>query len=171
MSLDDLCGNTQVTEETSLSGIKTSGTGRDDDILGSNGTCFSRGTSDLSVEDVGNFCKVTVGENEGDVSSELGNNLINVRTLNKICNSLFIVFISFLGLGVHLSQSSSHHSVFTADEDSILLSERSSHDGNLLGGNVIGVDKQAFFIFGDGILELSPKFVLSCLCLFSGTHF
>merc|ERR1719482_988207 len=80
LGLDDLGSNTEVTEETGLTGIETSGTSGDHDILGSKSTRLGRGFSDLRVENVGDFEKIVVSENERNVGSHLGDDLIKVGT-------------------------------------------------------------------------------------------
>lgn len=84
LSLENLGGNTKVTEETSLSGIKAGGTGGDSDIFGGDGSDLGGGLSDLGVENLLEVDELTVGEDEGGVSSKLFDDEIKVRLVNPI---------------------------------------------------------------------------------------
>jgi hypothetical protein len=172
LGLDNLGSNTEVTEETSLSRIKTGGTGGDSDLLGGNGTDTGGGFSDLRVEDLEDVTEVVVGEDDGGVSLELSHNLIEVGHMGPVSVALFGVrSISGSGGSVELSDSFLHHGVLTTDELSSDGSHGSSHDADLLGGNVIGVNEHHLGVGRASILAFFPELVLSGLGFLIGTHY
>jgi len=172
LGLDNLGSDTEVTEETSLSRIKTGGTGGDSDLLGGNGTDTGGGFSDLRVEDIEDITEVVVGEDDGGVSLELRNNLIEVGHVGPVSVALFVVrSISLSGFSVELHNRLLHHSVLTTDELSSEGSHGSSHDANLLGGNVIGVNEHALGVGRASFLAFFPELVLSGFGFLLGTHY
>jgi hypothetical protein len=171
LGLDNLGSNTEVTEETSLSRIKTGGTGGDSDLLGGNGTDTGGGFSDLRVKDIEDFTEVLVGEDDGSVSLELRYNLFEVFLLNPVTVALCGVrSISLSGGSVELSNSLLHHGVLTTDELSSEGSHGSSHDADLLGGNVIGVNEHHLGVGRASVLAFFPELVLSGFGFLIGTH-
>jgi len=171
LGLDNLGSNTEVTEETSLSGIKSGGSSLDSDTLGGKRSDLSGGFSDLGVEDGEDISKVSVGEDDGGVALELLNDLIEVVLSNPVTVGLLSVGSVSLGRrSVELGNSLLHLGVLTADESSSNVSHLSSHDANLLGGDVVSVDEHHLGELRASILAFFPELVLSGLGLLFGTH-
>lgn len=172
MGLNNLGGNSEVTEETSLSGIKSGGTGGNSDLLGGNGTNTGGGFSDLRVEDLEDITEVFVGEDDRGVSLKLRDDLIKVGLVDpSVVRLSGVRSISFGGLGVELLDSLLHHGVLTTDHEGVNGSHGLSHNANLLGGDVIGVNEHHLGVLRASVLAFFPKLVLSGLGFLSGTHY
>jgi len=172
LGLNNLGGNSEVTEETSLSGIKSGGTGGNSDLLGGNGTNTGGGFSDLRVEDREDITEVVVGEDDRGVSLKLRDDLIKVGLVNpSVVRLSGVRSISIGGLGVELLDSLLHHGVLTTDHEGVNGSHGLSHNANLLGGDVIGVNEHHLGVGRASILAFNPKLVLSRLGFLSGTHY
>ena len=74
-------------------------------------------------------------------------------------------------LGVKLHDGFLHHGVLTADHSGIDSSHGSSHDTDLLGGDVIGVNEHHLGELGASILAFSPKDILALSGFLIGTHY
>ena len=104
----NLGGDGEGLEEGGLSGLHSGVSSRDPNVDGSEGSSSSRG-GDLVGEDVlSNLLKVSGGEDESDVSLDVGEKLLELRVL-----------------GENGSESSSNHGVLS-HEDGGLSSERLS---------------------------------------------
>jgi len=173
LGLDNLGGNTKVTEETGLSRIKSGTTGGDGHGRGSDRADLGGGFTDLGVEDSKDVNKIVVGEDDGGVSLELTADEVEVGLVGPggILRLLTGVRGVSLGrLGVKLVDSFLHHGVLTTDHSGVDISHGSSHDTDLLGGDVIGVNEHHLGELGASILAFTPKDILALSGFLIGTH-
>jgi len=153
LTLDNLGLNVQSLEERGLLGIHTGRTSGDS--YGSRGenTNLSGGTSNLGVNNLLDDTEVTVGEDKTGVEEELVVDDLEVGAALLLLGVLFL----------HISDSLLHEGVLAHAQNGVNLSERFTHNANLLGGDVINVHKHAFGEFLTAFLSGSPDLVFSIL--------
>jgi len=84
LTLVDLGGDAESLKEGGLSGLHTSGTSRDDNVVGSNNTDLGRSTNLQRGDEVADLSKITLGEDETDIAVEVGEKVLDLRVLFKI---------------------------------------------------------------------------------------
>jgi len=113
--------------------------------------------------------QVTIGEDDVGIQNELINDLGNVVILIPLILTILVVRIFLFGLLHGGLEGSLHQSVFTHDHLSVDGSEFLSQFGDLLGGDVISVNKKSVLVLECKGLELSPEgFLLEALIGFLG---
>lgn len=155
LGFDDLGLDVKGLEELGLLGVHTGGTSVDGHIDGGEGTNLSGSLTLLEVNDRLNLTEIAISEDETNVENESVVNDLEVRTR----------FILLLILALKISDGFSHQGVLSHDHNSANFSERFTHDADLLGGDVVSVDKEALGVLGAGGLSLFPHFVFSFLLL------
>jgi len=153
LRLHNLGLNVEGLEERGLLWIHTGWTSIDGHITWGEGTNLSWGLSDLSVEDLLDLAKISVGENETSVQSKSISDDLEVWTVLTGC----LVLIH------QLFDSLSHEGVLAHDHNGTDFSEHPSHDANLLGGDVVNIDEEALLVLLDASLGVLPNLVLSLL--------
>lgn len=165
-----MCSNV----DNSLKGLTliTTYRGHNENEIRSVTLSFDGGFSDLRVEDLEDITEVFVGEDDRGVSLKLRDDLIKVGLVDpSVVRLSGVRSISFGGLGVELLDSLLHHGVLTTDHEGVLGSHGLSHNANLLGGDVIGVNEHHLGVFSASVLAFIPKLALSLLGFLSGTHY
>jgi hypothetical protein len=129
--VDDFNGTTgnlgrdlQGLEERGLTGLHTSVTGGDVDVVGSNGTGSGRGSDLVGDNDLSDLLQVTRGEDETDVSLDGGQELLELRVL-----------------GDNSSESSSDHGVLS-HQDHSLATESDTDLVQLVGTDIVDLDNE-----------------------------
>jgi len=86
--------------------------------------------------------------------------------------SVLIVVIALLRLGHQVVDAAFHEGVLSHDHGSIQLSEFSSDNADLLGGNVVDINEKSLFVFAADFLKAFPVdgFLCSLVNLLFG-HF
>jgi len=84
LTLVDLGGDAQSLEEGSLSGLHTSGTSRDNNVVGSNNTDLGRSSDLEGGDEVADLSKIALGEDEADVAVEVGEKVLDLGVLLKV---------------------------------------------------------------------------------------
>jgi hypothetical protein len=173
LGLDNLGGNGKGLEERGLLGVHTGGTGGHNNLLGGDSTDSGGGGSDLGVKDVLDLVEVTVGEDHTDVKAHLVADDTQPGAGLVLLHAGLVVLITLLRGGHELVDAGLHVSVLAHDHLGVNLSQLPSHDGNLLGGNVIDLNEEDLVVLAEGVLELLPSggLGLSLGSLLSGWHF
>lgn len=128
--------DTESLEERGLSRFHTGVTGRNVDIDGSESTGLGGGSNDVGDDDLSDVLEVTGGEDESDVSLDVGEELLELREL-----------------GEDGSESSSDHSVLSHQHDT-LSSEGLSDLVDLLGRDIVDVTEEDRGVLLDQSSEL-----------------
>jgi len=84
LTLVDLSGNAESLEEGSLSGLHTSGTSRDNNVVGSNNTNLGRGTNLQRSDEVADLSEITLGEDETNVAVEVREEVLDLGVLVEV---------------------------------------------------------------------------------------
>jgi hypothetical protein len=173
LGLDNLGLDEQVLEESSLLWVETGWSGWDNDISGGDHTSLGWGWSDFTIEDFLDISEISVGEDNVDVSLELGDDLFKVLVLLESVFSGLIIGISNFWGSVESGERSLHKSVFTHDHDGSDFSELGSDHADLLRRNVVSVDEQGVLVCRGDVLESEPVVLLldSSFCLLCLWHF
>ena len=129
--VDDFNGTTgnlgrdlQGLEERGLTGLHTSVTGGDVNVVGGNGTGSGRGSDLVGDDDLSDLLQVTRGEDETDVSLDGGQELLELRVL-----------------GDDSSESSSDHGVLS-HQDHSLATESDTDLVQLVGTDIVDLDNE-----------------------------
>lgn len=120
----NLGGDTEGLEERGLSGLHTGVAGGDVDVGGGNGTGTSGGSDLVRDNGLTDLLEVTVGEDEADVATDEGEDLLELGEL--------------AGKG---AESTTDHGVL-AHEDNTLATESLTDHVALLRGDVVDVDNE-----------------------------
>jgi len=147
LTFNNLGLDVQSLEERGLLGVETGRSRRNGDISGSKRSNLGWGLSHLSVDDGSQISEVAVSEDHSGVEVKLFGNDLEMVASFPVLLGRFI-----LGLCVKISESSLHKSVLSTDHLGANLSEGLSHDANLLGGNVVNIDKESSVVLLDGLL-------------------
>lgn len=156
LTLNNLGLDRQVLEERCLLGIETSGTGSNPHIIGSDLTNSSGSLTNLFFEDFLNIGQITIMEDDTSVTLELFNNSIEFGSGLPGILSFLVVFITLYGLGHQVVDAGFHEGVLSHDHGSTHISELSSDEADLLGGNVIDLDEESLLVFGADVLKAFP---------------
>jgi hypothetical protein len=134
--------NVNSLEEGSLLGIKTRGTLVDHDNAWSDGAYTSRGSDAVLNASVTNVRKITVGEDETNVTLDVWEDL----------HPLFVL---------SLGDSSAHEGVLT-EEDLAAVAENDTNVLELLGANIVSVDDEDLGVLREVFLDLLEVKLLPC---------
>jgi len=143
LTLADLSTDVKSLKEGGLSGLETSGTSRNDNIVGSNSTGLGGGTNLEGGNELTDFAKILIGEDETDVT-------IEVR--DKVLTSGVLVNMVTDGLA--------HHSLLTHKKDS-LATKNSTDLLHLVAANVVALDNDDLVVLIKQVGELLHVFTLS----------
>ena len=145
LTLDNLGGHLQHLEEVGLSGVAAGGAGGHNDVDGGDGSDLSGGGALVLSDGLLDLAKVTVGEDESDVSTAARLQLSDGR------------FGVLLGV---LANAFTHHGVLT--HENLGLATKSHTDIlDLLGSDVVDTDNEEPLVVGEAFLEGCEVFLLS----------
>ena len=140
----NLGGDTESLEERGLTGLHTSVTGRDPDVVGSDGTGTS-GSSDTVGQDlVLDGGKVTVGEDETNVAANQREKTLELGVLSD-----------------EALKSTTDHGVLTHQNDG-LTTEGDTDLVHLLGGDIVNTNDEDVLVGIKEALELIEVSGLGC---------
>jgi len=125
-TLSNLSRDVQSLEEGGLLGTQSGVLGGDDDIKGSQCSGTGRGSNLVGNEHVPNTNQFFLGEDESDVSLDVGEKLVK------------------LGVGAQVSTDGLAHHGVLAHEDNGMAAERDADLLHLLGTNIVGVDLKEY---------------------------
>jgi hypothetical protein len=120
----NLCWDFEGLEERGLSGLHTSVSTGNDNVVGGDSTCSGRGSDNVGNNDFSNILQVARGKDESNVALDVGEELLELGVFGK-----------------DDSETSSDHGVFTHEHDT-LSSERLSDQVGLLGRDIVNVDNE-----------------------------
>jgi len=160
LSLNNLGLDLESLEERCLLGIKTSGTCGNSYLSGGNHTGLGGGRSGLGVKDVLDLGEVTIGEDDIGVQNKLVHDFWDVVILIPLILAVFIIFVFRIGFLHGSLEGGLHEGILTHDHMSVDGSELLSKHGDLLGGDVVGVNKESVLVFVSKLLEVSPDGLL-----------
>mmetsp|Transcript_21042 Transcript_21042/g.58515 ORF Transcript_21042/g.58515 Transcript_21042/m.58515 type:complete len:352 (+) Transcript_21042:107-1162(+) len=138
LSTGNLGGNLQGLEKGGLTGITSGRSLGDNDISGGNGSDLGRGRAGVGLQDFLDGTKVTIGEDESNVSTALVDELSG--------RAIGVLLAEFL-------DTLSHHGVLS-HQDLGLSTEGSARVLKLLGTNIVDFDNEALRVSVQEILEL-----------------
>jgi len=128
-------------EETSLLWVETSWSSLNPHIIWSDrsslGWCFSL----LCIDDFLDVSQITVGEDNCGVSFTVGREEGEFFSLNPGFLSLFVIFITFLWLGLQVGNGGFHESVLSVNHDSVNGSEGLSYFADLFRTDIVTLDE------------------------------
>jgi len=151
LTLDDLSTDVKSLEEGGLSGLETSGTSRDDNIIGSNSAGLGGGTDLKRGDEVTDLVEVLVGEDETDVAIEVRKKVLNLRVLVDV-----------------LTDGLAHHGLLTHEKDGLAAKDRTDLL-HLVAADVVALDNDDLGILIKKGLELLEILGLPCKLLL-GRH-
>jgi len=136
LTLNDLGTDVKSLKEGGLSGLETSGTSRDNNIIGSDGTSLGGGTDLQGGDKLTDFAKILVGEDETDVAIEVREKVLTGGVLVDV-----------------LTDGLAHHGLLTHEKDG-LATENSTDLLHLVAANVVALDNDDLGILIKKVLEL-----------------
>jgi len=143
LTLDDLSTDVKSLKEGGLSGLETSGTSRDDDIVGGNSTGLGGGTDLKRSDEVTDLVKVLLGEDETDVA---------VKVRKKVLDLVVLVEVHTDGLA--------HHGLLTHEKDG-LATKNGTDLLHLVAADVIALDNDDLVVLIKKVLELLEILLLA----------
>jgi len=152
LTLADLSTDVKSLKEGGLSGLETSETSRNNDIVGSDGTSLGGGTNLEGGNEVTDLAKVLVGEDETDVAIKVRKKVLTGRVLVNV-----------------LTDGLAHHGLLTHKKDS-LATENGTDVLHLVAADVVALDNDDLRVLIKKVLELleilslSYKFLLGWHC-------
>jgi len=152
LTLADLGTDVKSLKEGSLSGLETSGTSRNNDIIRSNGTRLGGCTDLEGGNEVTDFMKILVGEDKTDVAIEVTKKVLTGRVLMDV-----------------LTDGLTHHSLLTHQKDS-LATKDSTDLLHLVAADIVALDNDDLGILIKEVLKLLEilsllyKFLLGWHC-------
>jgi len=136
LTLANLSTDVKSLKEGSLSGLETSGTSRNNNIIRSNGTSLGGCTDLEGGNKITNFVKILVGENKTDVTIKVRKKVLNLRILVDV-----------------LTDSLTHHSLLTHKKNG-LTTKNTTDLLHLVAANVVALDNDDLGILIKKVLEL-----------------
>jgi len=136
LTLADLSTDVKGLKEGGLSGLETSGTSRNNNIIGGNSASLGGGTDLQGGNEVTNLVKVLVGENETDVAEEVRKKVLSLRVLVNV-----------------LTDGLAHHGLLTHKKDG-LATKNSTNLLHLVAADVVALDNDDLIVFIKKVLEL-----------------
>jgi len=151
LTLDDLSTDVKSLKEGGLSGLETSGTSRNNDIVGSDGTSLGGGTNLEGGDELTDLAQVLLGEDETDVAIKVGEKVLTGRVLVDV-----------------VTDSLAHHGLLTHEKDG-LATEDSTDLLHLVAADVVALNNDDLGVLIKESLELLEVCSLS-YNLFLGWH-
>jgi len=136
LTLADLSTDVKSLKERGLSGLETSRTSRNNNIIGSNGTSLGGSTDLKGSDEVTDFVKILVGEDKADVATKVRKKVLNLRVLVNV-----------------LTDSLTHHGLLTHKKNT-LATKNSTDLLHLVAANVVALDNDDLGILIKKVLEL-----------------
>jgi len=136
LTLDDLGTDVKSLQEGGLSGLKTSGTGRDDNVVGGNSASLGGGTDLQGGDELTDLVEVLVGEDETDVTRKVRKKVLNLRVLVDV-----------------LTDGLAHHGLLAHKKDG-LATENATDLLHLVAADVIALNNDDLGILIKKVLEL-----------------
>jgi len=150
LTLDDLGTDVKSLKERGLSGLETSGTSRDNDIVGSNSTSLGGGTNLQGGNEITDLIEVLVGEDETDVAIKVRKKVLNLRVLVNV-----------------LTDSLAHHGLLTHEKNS-LATKDTTDLLHLVAAHIVALNNDDLGVLIEESGELLEVLSLSCKLLFRG---
>jgi len=142
LTLADLGTDVKSLQEGGLSGLETSGTSRDNDIVGSNSASLGGGTNLQGGNKVADLNKVLLGEDETDVAIKVRQKVLNLGVLVDV-----------------LTDGLAHHGLLAHEKNS-LATKNLTDLLHLVAADVVALDNDDLGVLIKKVLEL-----LEILCL------
>jgi len=136
LTLADLSTDVKSLKEGGLSGLETSKTGRNNDVVGGNSASLGGGTNLEGGDEVTDLAQVLVGEDETDVAIKVGKKVLASRILLHV-----------------LTDGLAHHGLLAHKKNS-LSTKRSTDPLHLVAANVVALDNDDLRILIKKVLEL-----------------
>jgi len=136
LTLADLGTDVKGLKEGGLSGLETSGTSRDDNIVGGNGASLGGGTNLEGGDEVTDLVQVLLGEDETDVTIKVRKKVLSLRVLVDV-----------------LTDGLAHHGLLAHKKDS-LATENTTDLLHLVAADVVALDNDDLGILIKKVLEL-----------------
>jgi len=152
LTLADLGTDVKSLKEGSLSGLETSGTSRNNDIVGSDGARLGGGTNLKGGNKITDLTQIVVGEDETDVA---------IKVRKKVLTGRILVDMLTDGL--------THHGLLTHKKNS-LTTKNSTNLLHLVAADIVALDNDDLGILIKEILKLLEilsllyKFLLGWHC-------
>jgi len=136
LTLDDLSTDVKSLKEGGLSGLETSGTSRNNDIIGGNSAGLGGGTNLQGGNEVTDLVKVLVGEDKTDVAIKVRKKVLNLRILVDV-----------------LTDGLAHHGLLTHKKDG-LATKDTTNLLHLVAADVVALNNDDLVVFIKKVLEL-----------------
>jgi hypothetical protein len=144
LTLADLGTDVKSLKEGGLSGLETSGTGRNNDIIRSNGTSLGRCTDLEGSDEVTDLAQVLVGEDKTDVAVKVRKKVLTGRVLVDV-----------------LTDGLAHHGLLTHEKDG-LATKNSTDLLHLVAADIVALNNEDLGILIKKVLEFLEILSLSC---------
>jgi len=136
LTLADLGTDVKSLKEGGLSGLETSGTGRNNDIIRSNSTSLGGGTDLEGSDELTDLAQVLVGEDKTDVAIKVRKKVLTGRVLVDV-----------------LTDGLAHHGLLTHKKDG-LATKNGTDLLHLVAADVVTLDNDDLGILIEKVLEL-----------------
>jgi len=136
LTLADLSTDVKSLKEGGLSGLETSGTSRNDDIVGGDGASLGGGTDLEGGHELTDLAEISIGEDETDVAIEVREEVLAGRVLVDV-----------------LTDGLAHHGLLTHEKDG-LATKNGTDLLHLVAANVVALDNDDLGVLIKETLEL-----------------
>jgi len=143
LTLADLGTDVKSLKEGGLSGLETSGTGRNNDIIRSNSTSLGGGTDLEGSDELTDLAQVLVGEDKTDVAIKVRKKVLTGRVLVDV-----------------LTDGLAHHGLLTHEKDG-LATKNSTDLLHLVAADIVALNNEDLGILIKKVLEFLEILSLS----------